>query len=119
MDILAALNYVLSTTPTPTATSTPTPKPSPTPSSEKGSISGDVIDREGYPIESAKIRLKGKQTKVSKRTTSDEDGFFEFTGLSADTYTITATKKGYKKRKQVVAIEKGEDADVEIEMKKR
>ena len=117
MDILTALNYVLSTTPTPTVISTPTPKPSPTPSSEKGSISGDVIDTEGYPIESAKIKLKGKQTKVLKKRTSDEDGTFEFTNLRADTYTITATRKGYKKGKQVVALEKGEDADVEIEMK--
>ena len=104
-------------TPSPTSTPTPTPKPSPTPSSEKGSISGDVTDTEGYPIESAKIRLKGKQTKVPKRTTSDEDGYFEFTDLDADTYTITATRKGYKKGKQVVSLEKGEDADVEIEMK--
>ena len=121
MDILAALNYVLSTTPTPTATSTPTPAvtPTPTPSSEKGSISGDVIDTEGFPIESAKIKLKGKQTKVSKRTTSDGDGTFEFNDLSADIYIITATRKGYRKGKEVVSLGKGEDADVEIEMEKK
>ena len=111
----------LSPTPafTPTPAQTPSPTPASTPSSEKGSISGDVIDKEGYPIESAKIKLKGKQTRVSKRTTSDEDGAFEFTDLSADTYTITATRKGYKKGKQVVPLGKGEDADIEIEMKKR
>src|SRR3989339_779713 len=119
MDILAALNYVLSTTPTPTATSTPTPAVTPTPSSEKGSISGDVIDTEGFPIESAKIKLKGKQTKVSKRTTSDGDGTFEFNDLSADIYIITATRKGYRKGKVVVSLGKGEDADVEIEMEKK
>ena len=102
---------------TPTPAPTPSPTPSSTPSSEKGSISGDVTDTEGYPIESAKIRLKGKRTKVSKKTTSDEYGFFEFTDLSADTYTITATRKGYKKGKQVITLGKGEDADIEIEMK--
>ena len=102
---------------TPTPAPTPSPTPSSTPSSEKGSISGDVTDTEGYPIESAKIRLRGKQTRVSKRTTSDEDGFFEFPDLSADTYTITATRKGYKKGKQVITLGKGEDADIEIEMK--
>jgi alpha-tubulin suppressor-like RCC1 family protein len=102
---------VTTTTPTPTVTSTP--------SSEKGSISGDITDTEGYPIESAKIRLKGKRTKVSKKTTSDEYGFFEFTDLSADTYTITATRKGYKKGKQVVTLGQGEDANIAIEMKKR
>ena len=105
-------------TPSPTVTSSSTPLSTPTPSSEKGSISGDITDMEGKPIESAKIRLKGKQTKVSKRTTSDEDGYFEFTDLDADTYTIIATRKGYKKGKQVVTLGKGEDADVEIELKK-
>ena len=100
-------------------TTTPTPLSTPTPSSEKGSISGDITDTEGNPIESAKIRLIGKRTKVSKRTTSDEDGFFEFTDLSADTYTITATRKGYKKGRQVITLGQGEDADIEIEMKKR
>ncbi len=105
-------------TPSPTVTSSSTPLSTPTPSSEKGSISGDITDMEGNPIESAKIRLKGKQTKVSKRTTSDEDGYFEFTDLDADTYTIIATRKGYKKGKQVVTLGKGEDADVEIELKK-
>ena len=110
-------------TPTPTATKTPTPTatktPTPTPSSVKGSIFGDVIDTEGFPIESAKIKLKGAQTKVSKRTTSDEDGTFEFNDLSADTYIITATTKGYRKGKQVVPLEKGEDADVEIVMEEK
>ncbi len=105
------------TTQTPTPVTTPLSTP--TPSSEKGSISGDITDTEGYPIESAKIRLKGKRTKVSKKTTSDEDGFFEFTDLSADTYTITATRKGYKKGKQVVTLGQGEDANIAIEMKKR
>ena len=132
---VSGLNLYSTTTPTPTPATSPTPISSPTPSStptpvttplstptpssEKGSISGDIADTEGNPIESAKIRLIGKQTKVSKRTTSDEDGFFEFTDLSADTYTITATRKGYKKGKQVVTLEEGEDADIEIEMKKR
>ena len=52
-----------------------------------------MTDKKDNPIESAKLRLKGTNTKVSKKTVSDEDGFFEFADLDADTYTITALKK--------------------------
>ncbi len=111
--------------PTPTQTPTPIPSPSPTvtllPSptpNEKGSISGYVIDRRDNPIESAKIRLKGTNSKVLEKTTSDEDGVFEFADLDADTYTITALKKGYKTVKQSITLEEGEEADIEIVMKK-
>jgi len=112
-------------TPTLTPTPTPTPLPSPTPvltptaePGKNGIISGYVIDKKGYPIESAKLRLKGTNSKVFKKTISDEDGLFEFVDLDADTYIITVLKKGYKKSKQTVILEEGEDADIEIEMKK-
>ena len=95
-----------------------TPTTTPTPSG-KGSISGDVIDVDGNPIDSAKISLKGKKTKVLKKTTSDEEGLFEFQDLDADTYTIKVLKKGYKRGIQKVRLEKGEDADVEIELEER
>ena len=98
-------------------TSTPTPQPTQEPG-EKGSISGYVIDKRGNPIESAKIRRKGSNSKVLKKTISDEDGLFEFTDLDADTYIITALKKGYKTVKQMITLEAGEEKDIEIVMKK-
>ncbi len=52
------------------------------------------------------------------RTISDEDGLFEFADLDADTYTITALKKGYKAVKQTITLEAGEEKDIEIVMKK-
>ena len=107
--------------PTPTPISSPSPTvtllPSPTPN-VKGSISGYVIDRRGNPIESTKIRLKGTNSNVLKKTTSDEDGVFEFVDVDEDTYTITALKKGYKTVKQSITLEEGEDTDIEIVMKK-
>ncbi len=109
--------------PTPTPTPTPIPSPTLTPSpietpNEKGSISGDVVNARGYPIESAKIRLKGVNSKVLKKTVSDEDGLFEFIDLGADTYIITVLKKGYKKSKQTVSLEEGEETEIEIVLKK-
>lgn len=53
-----------------------------------------------------------------KKTVSDEDGLFEFTDLDADTYIITAIKKGYKIAKQTITLEEGEEKDIEIVMKK-
>ena len=87
-------------------------------SGQKGIISGYVIDKKDNPIGSAKIRLKGANSKVLKKTVSDEDGVFEFTDLDADTYTITAIKNGYKRVKQTVTLEAGEEKDIEIVMKK-
>ena len=62
--------------------------------------------------------LKGSNSKVFRKTITDEDGLFEFTDLDADTYTITALKKGYKTVKQTITLEAGEEKDIEIVMKK-
>jgi len=104
-------------TPEPTVTQTVTPTPSSTPHI-KGSIFGDVIDTKGNPIESAKVKLNGINTKILKKTTSDEEGLFEFADLDADTYRIIATKKGYKKSKQIIFLETGGEKEIEIVMKK-
>lgn len=108
-------------TPTPTVTLLPSPTPILAPTIEPnktGIISGYVIDRRGNPIESVRIRLKGTNTKVLKRATSDEDGVFEFTDLDADAYIITALKKGYKIVKQTITLEEGEEKDIEVVIRK-
>ena len=110
---------VASPSPAPTLPPLPTPIPTLTPEpNEKGTISGYIVNKKGYPIESAKIRLKGANSKIFNKTFSDEDGFFEFTDLDADTYTITTLKKGYKTVKQTITLEAGEEKDIEIVMKK-
>ncbi|HHT9107180.1 MAG TPA: carboxypeptidase regulatory-like domain-containing protein [Candidatus Wunengus sp. YC63] len=109
-----------SVTPTPTVTPTlsPLPTPSPTPATV-GKISGSVVDVQGTAVESVKLTLKGVKTKYSSLILSDADGSFEFTDLKADTYVITAKKKGYKKAKQKVKLGEGEEkTDVKIELRK-
>lgn len=85
---------------------------------EKGRIFGYVVDTKGKPIESVELKLKGLSSKVSKSTISDEEGFFEFTDLKVDTYVITAKKKGYRRSKQTVELEEGEEEEIEIELKR-
>ena len=64
------------------------------------------------------MKLKGINTKTTKQTSSDTEGFFEFTGLGADTYVIFAKKMRYKKAKATVKLEKDESKEIEIEMKR-
>lgn len=105
-------------TPTPIPTLTPTPIPTPT-QGVKGKISGFVADTGGNPIESAKVKAKGVETKIIKKAFSDAEGFFEFAGLEADTYKITGSKKRYKNAKETVTLEEGEGKEIAIEMKRK
>lgn len=84
----------------------------------KAKISGYVVDILGDPIESVKLRLKGIKTGYKNTASSDADGYFEFGNLEADTYVLVAKKRGYKRAKQTVTLEEGEETEIEIEMKK-
>lgn len=84
----------------------------------KAKISGYVMDISDNPIESAKLKLKGIKTNYKHTTSSDADGFFEFTDLEADTYILIIKKKGYKRAKQTIRLEEGESKEVDINLKK-
>ena len=60
---------------------------------ENGMIYGYVVNIKGNPVEYVRLKLKGIKTKTTKQTSSDADGYFEFSDLEADTYIITAKKK--------------------------
>ena len=106
----------------PTVNITPTVSVSPTPTtipSGKGSILGNVVYSKNKPIESVKLKLKGKLTKTSNTTSSDEEWYFEFKDLDKDTYLITASKKGYKTSKKKISLGEGEEKVIKIKMKKK
>mgnify|MGYP001564981058 CR=1 FL=1 len=90
----------------------------------KGGIYGNVVDIRGNPIEFVKLKLKNVQNNSFSGTSSDADGFFEFTDLDAGTYVITAKKKRYKRTRQTVKLDECDECDeceekeIEIEMKK-
>ena len=77
------------------------------------SILGSVTDTKGNHLESVRLKLKGKNTRVS-----DAQGFFGFANLEEDTYSITATKVGYKRITLKITLKTGEVKDVRIEMRK-
>lgn len=82
------------------------------------SISGSVVDIHGEPLESVKIKIRGIKTLFTDVVFTDADGFFEFTDLEKDTYVIIANKRGYKRNKQKVTLEEGQQEELEIVLKK-
>lgn len=82
------------------------------------SISGSVIDINGEPLESVKVKIRGIKTLFTDVVFTDADGFFEFTDLEEDTYVIIANKRGYKRNKQKVKLGEGQQEEVEIVLKK-
>ena len=101
----------------PTNTITPTPKASPT--TLKSKIFGYVMDEIDHPVKKAKVRCKGKNTNVKENATTNKQGYFEFNNLSADSYKITAKKKGFDKSKYNVNLEEGEEKEIEIVLEEK
>lgn len=86
------------------------------PQSNKGSISGYVVDSNGKTLLPNWVGIKGLKG-YKKRKTTDKNGYFEFKDLDADTYLVTAYKKGYNTFKEEVKLEEGEAEEITIVMK--
>jgi len=84
-----------------------------------GKITGYVVDYEGNPIESAKVKLKGENTGTNEIRYADEDGYFEFEDLKADTYKVKTRKNGYMKDTQTVDLGEGEEKEIGITLGKK
>ncbi len=84
-----------------------------------GRIFGSVVDKQGNPLQDVIVKLKEKRTKIKKETSSDASGYFAFEGLEKDTYKIIANKKGYKKSRQKLELEEGEEKEISSVMRKK
>ena len=103
-----------STTPTPKPTPSPSPSPSPTPTTSPvkvGMVYGTVNDSYEDTLEGVTITIAGEG--ISDSTETDEDGYYEFQGLSAGDYTLTYEKEGYVTQTQETSLEEGEEKDLE------
>ena len=60
-----------------------------------GVIKGRLVSGDsGTPVRRAQVRISGAEI-LPKAATTDNEGRYEFTGLPAGRYTISATKSGY------------------------
>lgn len=86
---------------------------------ENGKIAGYVTNRKGKPIRDADLTMKGKKTGTKMETTCNEHGFFEFTDLWEDTYTIVTRKRGYETHKHKEGLKKDEVKMMNMKMKRQ
>ena len=95
---------------------TPTPTLVPTP---KGSISGTLTAKKsGKPIKRAKVSLKSKELSFNDKTTTDSDGKYLFSDLSAGNYTLKVKKQDFKNAKKKIELAEGENEIIDIQLKK-
>lgn len=62
---------------------------------DSGSLTGHVIDTQGAIINNARIVLTDQKTNISMETTTNNEGFYTFTGLKPSIYTIQASQNGF------------------------
>lgn len=80
-----------------------------------GDVIGHVFDGEsGAALENVVVKMTVAGAEES--FTSNATGYFEFNGVPAGDYTITASKSGYAKNSTNVTIVAGETATVEIRL---
>jgi hypothetical protein len=63
-------------------------------STTQGSISGFVTDTSGTALSGVTLTLTGVNSQgqtVSETTTTDQNGYYQFTGLTSGTYAVTVT----------------------------
>ena len=65
-------------------------------SSEPGKISGVVTDAHGAVIPNAKVTLINQKTKLKKVTATGDNGSFQFSTVSPDTYLVIANNEFFK-----------------------
>lgn len=58
-------------------------------------LSGSVTDASGSVIPGAKVVLTDQATKVSRTTTTNRDGSFNFIAINPSTYTLTVSSNGF------------------------
>jgi len=63
---------------------------------DTGDIHGTVTDQSDAMIPGCAIKLTDQATGAGRKTTSDAQGAFSFLQLPVGTYTITASKDGFK-----------------------
>jgi len=63
----------------------------------RGTITGRVVDPQNAVIPGATVVVTNVETNVSRRTTTNETGYFEVSLLNPGQYSVTAEAAGFKK----------------------
>jgi hypothetical protein len=86
--------------------------------SDRGAISGTIMDSSGGAIQGADITAKGADTGAIYKATSNENGAYKIADMQVGVYNITATQAGFKTSEQtgfVVQINTSSNLDITLQ----
>src|SRR5437879_763523 len=69
-----------------------------------GTVRGTVLDPQGAVIYGATVTLKARGSAFVKTTETDGSGWFTFTTVPADSYTVEVTRTGFETQSQAVNV---------------
>lgn len=76
-----------------------------------GTITGSVLDANGAVIPNANVSLNSKATGLSKTTTTNSDGVYQFVLLQPGTYTVKASASSFADQTLEVTVLVGRTID--------
>jgi hypothetical protein len=82
-----------------------------------GTIQGTVTDQTPAVVSGAQVEAKNKSTGVTRTTTSNDTGVYQFELLPVGTYTVKVAKTGFAGVVQTIEILIGQTATVNVELK--
>jgi Carboxypeptidase regulatory-like domain len=78
------------------------------------SVSGRVLDSQGYPVPGASVQLEQPQTSLTEHTKTDEEGRFKFQVTSSGEYVIRAAAEGFEPVAETLAVSSVVNFDVRL-----
>jgi hypothetical protein len=91
----------------------------PTHAQYRAGIQGVIVDSQGGVVEGATVTLTSKETSVSKTTTTDSSGIYNFLSLAPGRYVIVVEQPGFKKKSLedvAVAAEQTQALNIALEV---
>jgi len=83
-----------------------------------GGITGEVTDASGGVIPNAKVKIVDEQTSLTRTTTTNESGTYNFVNLPIGTYTLSYTAEGYDVQKtEHITVQANRTATVNASLK--
>ncbi|PYT52338.1 MAG: hypothetical protein DMG43_12030, partial [Acidobacteria bacterium] len=82
-----------------------------------GTIQGTVTDKSGAVVTGVQVVARNKATDITRTTSTNDVGFYQFELLPVGTYTVTVSKTGFATFAQTLEILIGQTAMVNAELK--
>jgi len=87
------------------------------PQSDKGQISGQVMDPQGLAVPGVKLQLVNQDTTVAVETDSDETGHYKFTDIPAGRYKVTVQAEGFNPfSSEDITVAAGQNVAYEVKL---